>query len=238
MILVLSRRTISNPEILRVTTVPRRILGLGLRANPRESVLSALFWRTLFERSLVRYSIALAPFPLTILIRPETALGLSQAPLFMFAVVLIVENYVLTITNPEKRKAIITAAEAERVLDLVRARSMAVLTRIVAGRDINSGTLHLVIEQSELLRVPNLTYISIQQNAPDAGFLDLTEDEVDMLRTSLFDEALTERSLQYANVRANTGVRSFALDARSISAHARLDALAARRREETPSAIA
>ena len=226
MIFVLTPRTVANAEILKTRTVPRRLLTIGRLAWPRPR-FGKLWWRTFFERSLPRYMIALAPFPIAILMKPEWALAISQAPLPMFAVVLIIETYVLSVGSREARRALIEPAKEAEAFDLMAIRAREALTGLAVRQNIMTGTLYLMVEVSEMLRVPHLTYVSVQTDGPPAGFLDLDEEERTRLAAHLFAPGLDEDTFQRANIAANSAMRVYELDVTTISAHARLAAMTA-----------
>jgi hypothetical protein len=123
----------------------------------------------------------------------------------------------------------VSEVEAARALDTFRVRGSSVLSRIAAGRGMTRGELHLAVEQSELARVVPLTVVSVQLAGPPARVLDLTDAEVRMIEEELFAEGLDERLLQRVNLAQNTFLRSVAFDASTVSAHARLEALATAR---------
>ena len=103
----------------------------------------------------------------------------------------------------------------------------AALTRITAGRGLRDGALRLVVEQSELGALPPLTYVTVQSEAgPEV--LDLTPDERAVLRDALFAPPLDERTLLRINQAEGAFLREVALDARAVSAHARLAAVLGR----------
>lgn len=77
-----------------------------------------------------------------------------------------------------------------------------------------------------MARVPPFTHLSLQFEGARAEVLDLNPEEVRLLREALFDEALSERLLQTINLAENRFLRDVALETRSVSAHARLAALA------------
>lgn len=233
MILFVTPSTILNRSRLELRRAPKKLLGLGVGPIPRGTLLRAVFWRLFFENALPRYVVALAPFALIPIIFPSSALGMSQAPLLMLAVVLFIETYILSIQDPDKRRALIGEVEAAKGLDRLQLRAKTALSEIAARRGLAKGALHLVIEQSELWRAPVLTLISVQRpgeeaEGGEAGFLDLAAEEQARLETTLFDETLSERLLHRINVSQNTALRHFTLDARSVSAHARLAAMAGR----------
>lgn len=229
MLFVLSRDTVANQSVLEIRQAPKRLLSLGVTVWPRGFARTKLFWRVLFEKSLPRYVLALSPFPFLILAKPEWSLGLSQAPLAMFAFVIIVESYVLSIPSPEKRRALASETEAAQKNDLLQVRAKSILSKIAAARGMKVGELHLVVEQSGLIRVPALTLLSVQRNGDTPEFIELDPGERVWIENTLFDDALSEDDLRRVNIAENKQVRTFTFDARSISAHARLQALAAAR---------
>jgi hypothetical protein len=228
MLFVLDPGAITNPATLRVGRVPHHVLGRPFAIRPRGGPLAAAWWRLLIELSLTRYVIALAPFPIAMAIWPELALPISQAPILMFGIVLFVETSVLSVPTPERRRALIDPDDAARGHDLLRARGRDLLVRIAARRNLSEGALHLVVEQSPMARVTPFTIVSVQHEAAAAAFLDLDDAEAALVREGLFDGELTERLLQRINLAENRFLRSVALDARAVSAHARLAALADR----------
>jgi hypothetical protein len=181
-----------------------------------------------FEHSLPRYVVALLPFPVAMLIWPDLALPISQAPLLMIGFVLFIETSVLSIGSPDRRRARATEAEAARALDLLRVRGREVLTRIAAGRGLTDGTLTLVVEQSAMARLRPLTLVRVRTDGETPEPLDLSPDEIALLRDGLFDEALPETLLHRVNQAENEFLRTVTLDVRGVSAHARLAAMAAR----------
>ncbi|WP_424973606.1 hypothetical protein [Dinoroseobacter sp. S124A] len=226
MILVVTPETVLGKSTLDTSYVPRRLMSLGVWVYPRGGLFSKLFWRIVFEKSLARYVIALLPFPLLMIARPDWALGLSQAPLAMFGFVLIIETYVLTVSDRDKRRALATEAEVARVQDLLQVRARSVLARIAAARDMRAGELHLMIEQSGLIRVPQLTFLSVQEGGEDPRFLSLTPAERQDVQDTIFAEGLTEDALQRVNLSQNKLEVSVPFDPAEVSAHARLAAMA------------
>jgi hypothetical protein len=233
MAFVVTPSTVVGTRRLMLRRVGTQMLGRGLRVVPRRPLASRTFWRIVFDQAPLRYVIALSPFPIAMLIRPDLALAISQAPLLMFAVVFLIESSVLSVQHPEKRRALIGEAEAARALDVLKQRGADVLGRIAAGRDMSHGTLHLVVEQSGLARVPVLTLLSVQAEAERPGappdLVDLSEEEREMLVSRLFDAEFPERLLHTVNLRENTFLRTVPLEARTVSAHARLMAMASGR---------
>lgn len=226
MIFVVTPDTVVGRRTLETSYVPRKLLSLGAMVYPRGRWFSKLFWRIVFEKSLTRYVIALLPFPLMMLARPDWALALSQAPLAMFGFVLIVETYVLTVSDRDKRRALATEVEIARVADLLQLRARQVLARVAAARGMTRGELHLMIEQSGLVRVPQLTFASVQIGGESPGFLRLSTEEQAELRDTLFDADLTEEGLQRASLAQNKLDWSLSFDPSAVSAHERLAAMA------------
>jgi hypothetical protein len=229
MIFVLSRQTVANASVLEMRSAPKRLLSLGVTVWPKGLFRTGLFWRVLFEKSLPRYVLALLPFPVLIFARPDWSLGLSQAPLAMFAFVLIVESYVLSIPSPEKRRKLATQTEIAQMGDLLLVRARRALSTIAANRGLTVGALHLVIEQSGMIRIPPLTQVSVQTDGDAPAFVDLSAQEREDLTATLFDDDLTEHDLRRVNLAENTQLRCFTFDPRDVSAHARLQARAAAR---------
>jgi hypothetical protein len=228
LILYAAPSRVLNRSVLEITAPPRKFLGRGFGIVPRGTVLRGGFWRLVVEYQLLRYLVALFPFPVAMLVWPHLALPISQAPLLMFLLVYFVESRVLAVPK-EARKHLIPEIEAARALDTFRVRGAAVLSRIAAGRGLASGELHLAVEQSELARVAPLTVVSVQVDGRPATVLDLTDVEVKMIESELFADGLDERLLQRVNLAENTFLRSVAFDASTVSAHARLEALATAR---------
>ena len=231
MILIVTPSTLRNPGVLAARRVPRQFLGRGLGPVPRGAPASRVFWRLVFDQALARYCLALAPFPLAMLVWPDLALGISQAPLLMILIVLFIESSVLSYPSPAQRRALLPEDAVARGLDTLNARARAALTKIAAGRGMADGALTLVVEQSALARVPVLTLVSVQA-APEDGAeapvcLDLDTAERAHL-AALFDDALSEAALHRINLRENTFLRSHTLEAAGLSAHARLAAMARR----------
>lgn len=230
MILVVAPATLLNPRVLSARRVPRAFLGRGIGPVPRNAPFSRLFWRLMFDHALARYCLALAPFPAAMLIWPNLALGISQAPLLMILIVLFIESSVLSCPSPAQRRALLPEDAVARGLDTLNARARAALTRIAAGREMAEGALSLVIEQSALARVPVLTLISVQI-APGDGAeapvcLDLDAEERTLLLETIFDADFTADTLHRINLRENTFLRSHTIDSAGLSGHARLAAMA------------
>jgi len=226
-IMFLTRGGILNSSLLSTKSVPRRVLSLGVLVLPRAGPWRVVFWRAVLEHPLARYSVALSPFVIALFVWPELAFPIAEAPLLMFLTIWLFERYVLSISDPKKRRALISEDEAGRVLDGLRVAAEGALSRLGAARDLGAGTLHLVIEQSAYARVPPLTLVSVLHETDRVRFLDLDRAERAALEHALFGDRETEAALHRANLADGLQIRRFALDPSTISAHARLAALAA-----------
>ena len=222
---ILTPSELLNPRSITVSSVPKRVLGRGLGVGIRGTVRRGVFWRLLIEHAFLRYMFALTPFPVAMLIWPELALPISQAPLLMLILIWLFETKVLAVSSERARRALISEAEAARGLDLLQLRARKVLTRIAARREVQGELLHLVVEQSELARVPPLTIVSVQVEGAELSLMKLTEADRADIVTGLFDETLDERVLQRINLSEKRFIRDTVLDPRTISAHARLAAM-------------
>jgi hypothetical protein len=229
MILFLTPETVRNRDALQLRRIGERRLGRGLRVMPKQGLRSPVFWRLLIDQALPRYLIALSPFPLAMILRPDLALAISQAPLLMFGVVYWIESRVLSVPSPDARRKLIDPDELARRLDLFRLRAREALARIAAGRRMQTGVLHLVVEQSAMRHVEPLTFVSVQvepMGTEPPQLLALTAAERGALAERLFAPGLDERALHLANLGENVFLRDVPLEARSVSAHVRLMALA------------
>jgi len=218
---VVTRDTVLNPSALQMRSLPRRFLGRVTLWPARAG--AGLWLRVVLEVEIWRYLLALAPFAVAAVVWPDYAIGIAQAPLPMLIVLYLVEIRVLRVPR-ERRAALMERAEIDRGLDLLRTRAVQILTRIAAGRGIAEGALHLVIEQSDMWRVPPLTYVSVQSEAGPA-ILDLVPEERALIADTLFQPPLTEARLLRLNVADGTHLRDIAFEAGRVSAHARLAAL-------------
>ncbi|MGY6634024.1 MAG: hypothetical protein ACXIU8_09785 [Alkalilacustris sp.] len=231
MLFIVTPQTVSNPQALRGGSPPRKILT-GLRSIfPVRLVLDPIWWRLALEYPLLRYSFALSPFPAAILIWPDLALPISGAPLLMFLFINFIEGNVLSISDPDRRRRLLPEDEVARRQDLFVLRARSVLTRIAAGRDMADGTLTLVVEQSAMSPVTPLTVVSVQGEVEGAPVLDLDAAERALVAAELFDALpgtgrLTERDFHRLSLRENRFLHAVTLEARAISAHARMAALA------------
>jgi hypothetical protein len=224
--LILTHETLRNPDILEVRQLPRKFFGRVV-VWPKGGMSAGLTLRMIAEFQLLRYSLALAPFVIVGITWRDTAMPLAQAPLFMLLLIWLVEDRLLR-PGPKRRAKLIDAAEAERGLDLLRVQGRAALTRIAALRGQRAGELRLVVEQSELAALPPLTYVSVQAEEGPSGrgaeVLDLSAAERAILHEELFRAPLDERLLTRINGAENKFIREIRLDARGVSAHARLAA--------------
>jgi hypothetical protein len=222
---IVSPTTVWNPAALETRGIPKRMLG-RIAVLPRRGADPATWARIIFEAQLLRFTAALAPFIAAMFIWPRMALPIAQAPVVMVFVVGFFEMKVLRVAK-DRRETLMTEADAGRVLDLLRFRATAVLTRIAARHPDRAGLLHLVVEQSELARVTPLTLVSVQSDTPAPALLDLDAADRAVIAEGLFGGDLTERALHLANMRENAFVRDVAFDTRGVSAHARLSAIMA-----------
>lgn len=220
---VVTPQTVWNPAALETRRIPKKMIG-RIAILPRRGVTPGLIARLVLEGQFLRFTVALMPFVIAMLIWPESALPISQAPIAMLIVVGVVEMKLLRIA-PEKRAEVCSEADAARTLDALRFRANRLLARIAAVRGLREGSLHLVLEQSELARVPPLTLVSVQMDAATREVLDLSPDERGWLAAELFADGLTEAALRDANQREGAFLRDIAFEMRGVSAHARLAAM-------------
>lgn len=228
MILFAAPSRVLNPAVLDITAPPRKFLGRGFGVVPRRALLDAGFWRLVVEFQFLRYLVALVPFLVAMAIRPDLALPISQAPLLMFILIWLVESRVFAMPK-EARARLVDRTDADRALDAFRVRGRSILSRIAAGRNMTAGEMFLAVEQSELARIAPLTVVSVQIGGADPHVLDLSDAEAALIASDLFDDRLDERLLHRVNLAENTFLRSVAFDASTVSAHARLEALASAR---------
>ena len=220
---ILSPDTVANRTALRINWVPRRFLG-RTAVWPRGGGFR-LWARLIFEMEFLRYLIALSPFVIAMLIWRDYALAIAQAPIPMLILIFLVEARLLR-ASPARRATLVSEDMADRGLDLLRTRARRILTRIAAGRELQSGRLHLVIEQSDLLRVPVLTLVSVQSDdGPE--LLALDADERAMIAETLFEAPLTERALQRIGLKRKIEVHDLTFEPAQTSGHARLAAMMA-----------
>lgn len=223
--LIVTRDTILNTQALEMRSLPRKFLG-RVTLWPAGGGIG-LWLRVVFEVEVWRYVLALSPFVIAALIWQDYALAIAQAPLPMLIVVYLVESRFLRVPRA-KRADLVDKASAERGLDLLRARAQSILTKIAAGRGLTDGRLHLVVEQSDIARIPPLTYVSVQsEDGPQ--ILRLSAEERALIKDSLFQPPLTEKDLLRINIAQDQPLRDIALEASKVSAHARMAALMAQR---------
>ncbi len=226
--LVVAPDTILNPAVLETRSLPKKFLG-RVQLLPRRGG-AGLWARFILEMQFVRYMVALVPFIAIPLLSNDLALPVTQAPLAMLVVIAIVELKVLRLSR-RGRERLISEDEAARRIDAFTFRARAALRKIAARRDIAEGEMMLVLEQSELARVSPLTLVSLQSATPSPHVLDLDAAERGILQETLFDSELTERMVHAANLREDRMIREVRIEARSVSAHARLAAWMDRRVE-------
>lgn len=219
--LIVTDTTIANRGVLETRSLPRKFLG-RVQLLPRRAGIG-LWLRLLVEMQLLRYLAALVPFVVLPLVSRDLAAPVTQAPLAMLVVIALVELKLLRLSKSARLRAV-DADQAARRLDTLAFRARACLRRIAARHDMSEGVLHLVIEQSELARIPPLTLVSVQADTPAARLLSLDAEDRAALQ-GLFDADLTERDLLAVNHRGNLYIRAISQEARAVSAHARLAAL-------------
>jgi len=221
---IVSNTTVLNRAVLEFRELPRKFLG-RVFVWPRIEGTWRLKLRLILEIEVLRYFVELAPFALLAIIWRESAVGVAQAPALMLLVIFAVEMRLLRLT-PAGRARLMDTAQRDRLLDLLAVRGRGILTRIAAGRRMTAGSLHLVIEQSELARVAPLTLVTVQwSEGPE--ILDLTSAERALLRQALFAEPLTEVAMHRLALFRNEELQTVVLEVRTIPAHDRMAALTA-----------
>ncbi|MEL7215534.1 MAG: hypothetical protein AAFY35_18685 [Pseudomonadota bacterium] len=219
---VLSPDAVWNPGLLNFPTAPRKILERGM-ILPRRDVTWGFVARVIFESQVLRFVIALLPFGIAAIIWPGAALPISQAPVLMLVAIGVIELRVLRLSRA-KRKDMTSEAAAARALDSLNFRGRRILAQLAASKGVETGTLYLVVEQSDMVRVPPLTIASLQLDEGKSRLVPLTSEERAIIRDGLFDDEFSERDLFLANQREGVAFRSVSYDARGVSAHARLAA--------------
>lgn len=220
---IVTPHSVWNPAALGKGRPDRPLMGRATMVLPAGLMRARVFWRILLEYPFVRYAIVLFPIPVAIIIWPGLALPISGAPLLMFLIVLWVEGNVLSIPTAARRRALMDRAEVDRGLDLLRERMRAAVVRIAAGRGMAAGTLTLVIEQSPMAAIPPLTLASLRDEA--GRVLPLSEAEAAEVR-GVLSEGIDAGRLHRINLADNVTLRAVMVEAASISAHARLAAMA------------
>jgi hypothetical protein len=219
--LILTQATMRNPGVLETRSLPKKVLG-RVPVIPVNAGFQT--WaRLLVEMQLLRYLVTLLPFAVIPLMARDLAVPVMQAPALMLILVLFVEMKALRLSAKARARQVGTD-EAARRLDTLAFRARSCLKRIAARHELQEGTLHLVIEQSELARVPPLTLVSVQGDMPGPHVLALDAGDREVLRRGLFDVDLTERDLLAVNHRDDRYIREITQEAHAVSAHARLAA--------------
>ncbi|MEM8537522.1 MAG: hypothetical protein AAGF56_06640 [Pseudomonadota bacterium] len=219
---VLAPETVWNPSILKFPTAPRKILQRGI-VVPRREVSLRFVVRMMCESLALRCIIVLLPFCIAGLIWPAIALPLGQAPIAMIFLIALVETRLLRMSD-KKRKDVVAEADAARVLDTLQFRGRRILAQLAAKRGIENGTIYLVVEQSDMVRLPPMTLASLQLDEGRSRLVPLDAAERAIIRDGLFDADFTEHDLFLANQREGVAFRSVAFETRGVSAHARLAA--------------
>jgi hypothetical protein len=219
--LIVAPQTIANAGVLETRSLPKKFFG-RVQLFPKGAGLG-LWARLILEIQFLRYMAALVPFIAIPFMSNDLALPVTQAPLAMVLVIALVEMRVLRLSD-RARQRLVTDDEAARRLDAFTFRARAALRRIAARRGIAEGEIMLVAEQSELARVPPVTLVSVQSAVPEPHVLDLDAEDRAILQETLFDAELTERMLHAVNMREGQPIREVRIEARSVSAHARLAA--------------
>lgn len=220
---VLTPDTVWNTGALDFSTAPRKLLD-RVTLLPRREAGVGVVLRFVLENQFLRYTTALLPFILAMVIWPNLALPISQAPLPMLLLIGVVELRVLRISK-DKRKALMSEDEAARVFDTLAFRGRAILSKLAARRPDIGGELLLVVDQSELANVPPLTVVSVQKSEGKSRMVPLDATERAWIREGLFDADFTEKALHKANLRDSEFLRSVAFNTRGVTAHARLAAI-------------
>jgi len=219
--LIVTEATIANRAALETRSLPKRFLG-RVTPFPRRGTL-VLWLRLLAEIQILRYLATLLPFVLIPLVWRDTALPISQAPLVMLVLIAGVELKLLRLSK-SARARLLTPDDSARRLDTLAFRARACLRRIAARHGITAGELRLVVEQSELARIPPLTLVSVQTDQPEPRLLSLTDEDRAHITATLFDADFTERHLLAVNQHEDHFLRDIAQEARAVSAHSRLAA--------------
>jgi hypothetical protein len=224
--LIVTDATIANRGALDTRSLPKKFLGRAALV-PR-GASPGQWLRLAVEFQALRYMVALAPFAVIPLMNRDLALPVMQAPALMVVVVALFELKLLR--RPKaSRQAAVSEAEAARRLDTLAFRARACLRRIAARHDLREGQIRLVVEQSELDRIPPLTLVSVQAETPKPHLLALDAEDRAILHDGLFDAGFSERDLLAVNHRENQYIRDIAQEARAVSAHARLAAFLEKR---------
>lgn len=219
--LIVSEATLLNSGVLETRSLPKKFFGRVFLV-PRGATLR-LWLRLIAEVQFLRYMLALLPFIVAPLLARDYALPVMQAPALMVVLVGLVELRVLRLSKSARARAV-SAEDADRRLDTLSFRARACLRQIAARHEMREGSLHLVIEQSDLARIPPLTLVSVQSDTPGPHLAKLDAGDRAILEEGLFDADLTERDLLAVNHRDNLYVRDIVQEARAVTAHGRLAA--------------
>jgi len=219
--LIVAPETISNAGVLETRLLPKKFFG-RVQLVPKGAGFG-LWARLILEIQFLRYMAALIPFIAIPFMSNDLALPVTQAPFAMVLVIAIVELKVLRLSD-RARERLITEDDAARHLDTFAFRARAALRQIAARRGMAEGEIALVAEQSELARVVPLTLISVQSAVPEPHVVDLNAEDRAILEDTLFDADFSEKMLHAANMRDGQPIREVRIEARSVSAHARLAA--------------
>lgn len=218
--LVIAPQTIRNPGILETKAIPRKFFG-RVTVWPK-SASTGMMLRLFIEMQLIRYLAALTPFVALILLVPDSAAPVSQAPLAMVLLIALIEYRVLGLSEGA-RKRLMSEEDARGVIDTLSFRGQDALRAIAARHPDLQGDLVLVVEQSALARIAPLTFVTVQSATPRPHVLDLDPGDRAVLE-GLFDDAMGERDLLKANLRLNQTLHQVRIEAQSVSATARLAA--------------
>lgn len=220
--LILTRATLRNPGVLDTRSLPKKFLGRVLLVPRGQG--RAVWLRYLVEIQPLRYVVTLMPFILAPLLVRDLATPVMQAPALMLILVAVVEMKVLRLSQAARDRAV-DPVDADRRRDTLAFRARACLRRIAARHGLADGTLRLVVEQSDLARVPPLTLVTVQADLPKPHVLTLDAADRAVLVAGLFDADFTEADLLDVNHRDRVYLRDIAQDTRAVSAHARLAAV-------------
>lgn len=218
--IILSPETVANSGALETRSLPKKIIG-RVQIIPRGAG-PGTWLRLMLEMQFLRYLVALVPFLLPIFLSRDLALPVTQAPLAMVLVIGVIELKVLRLSDAARAR-LMDEAEADRILDAFAFRARAMLRRIAARRGLSEGELRLVAEQSELARVPPLTFVSVQSSDPSPHVVPIEAADRQIL-SELFDRDLSERDLHRAQLRKEQPIQDVGIEASGVSAHARLAA--------------
>jgi hypothetical protein len=217
--LIVTKDTIANRSALDTSSLPKQFLGRAL-VVPRDG---GHILRMIVELQALRYLVTLAPFIIAPLMFRNLAMPVMQAPALMLVLIAFVELKVLRMSKSARAK-LLDADEADRRLDILTFRARVCLRKIAAQQGISLGQLRLVIEQSELARLPPLTLVSIQSETPKPHLLTLNAAARAVLQDGLFDNQFSEHDLLAVNHRADVYLRDIAQEAGAVSAQTRMAA--------------